>query len=818
MSQDCFHCGLPVPKGASYTVNIDNKDQAMCCMGCQSVAQVIVENGFTDFYKHRTTKSNKPSDLIPAELQIYDNDALQESFVSFANDDQGGSIREASLILEGIVCAACVWLNEHTVKQLEGVIDFRVNYSTHRASLKWDNDKIKLSDVLQTIANTGYSAHPFDPARLDTLHQKEKSAALRRIALAGMGMMQVMMPAIAIYLGENSDMTESMRNFLRWISLIITTPVVLYSSRVFFTSALRDLKRGVFGMDVPVSLAIGSAYIASVWATVTNTGEVYFDSVVMFTFFLLLGRFLEMGARHKAGQVADALVRLLPQTATRIEKDEKSKEIQTVIPASELSLKDLVLIKPGETIPADGTIVEGTSSANESLLTGENLPILKTEGDRLIGGSVNVESPVIMRVDKLGDSTMLSSIIRLLDRAQSEKPNLAKFADRGAAWFVILLLLIAIAVFAAWWFIDPSRAFWVALSVLVITCPCALSLATPAALTAATGNLTERGVLATRGHALETLAKVTHVIFDKTGTLTHGRLKVIASKVLGEKTTQECEALAAGLEKASEHPIAKAIVKLTNTPEKLVQLSAESGRGVEGRLDNRRFRIGTKSYVEELAGQLPKDLLTDDKNITSSTVVFLGRRNEWLAIFYLQDEIRKEAKQTIQKLQAKGIKVSLLSGDNQQAVEAVAHEIGIDSDDTHAELLPADKLEIVQNLQANGNVIAMVGDGVNDAPVLAAADVSIAMGSGSQLAQASSDMILLSENLSQLPEAINLSKRMQTIIHQNFSWAIIYNVVAIPLAAMGWVAPWMAAIGMSMSSLLVVLNALRLKSSNHKAN
>ncbi len=816
MSHDCFHCGLPVPKGASYTVIIDSNGQEMCCRGCQSVAQVIIDNDLTDFYKHRTTKSTKPSDLIPAELQIYDNDALQESFVSVSDDARDGSIREASLILEGIVCAACVWLNERNVKQLEGVVDFRVNYSTHRASLKWDNDKIKLSDVLQAIANTGYNAHPFDPARLDAIHQKEKSAALRRIALAGMGMMQVMMPAIAIYLGENSDMSESMRNFLRWISLIITTPVVLYSSSVFFTSAWRDLKQGVFGMDVPVSLAIGSAFIASVWATATNSGEVYFDSVVMFTFFLLLGRFLEMGARHKAGQVADALVRLLPQTATRLEKDKKGSDVQTVVTASELALGDRVLIRPGETIPADGSVIEGISSANESLLTGESLPRPKQVGDTLVGGSVNVESPLTMRVDKLGDSTMLSSIIRLLDRAQSEKPNLAKFADKSAGWFVLLLLGIAVAVFVTWWFIDPSRAFWIALSVLVITCPCALSLATPAALTAATGNLTEQGVLATRGHALETLAKINHVIFDKTGTLTHGNLKSTKTTVLGKYSQKECESVAASLEVASEHPIAKAIQSLSTKPEKIAQLSAESGRGVEGKLDNRRIRLGTRSYVAELAGKFSREEereenASSDKESDESltTRVYLGTNSEWLAVFYLQDEIRESSKSTVENLQSMGIKVSLLSGDNQQAVDLVSESLGIKS--ATAELLPADKLQALQLLQSQGEIVAMLGDGVNDAPVLAAADVSIAMGSGSQLAQASADMILLSENLAQLPSAIKLSQRMQTIIHQNFAWAILYNVVAIPLASMGWVSPWMAAIGMSVSSIVVVLNALRLK-------
>ena len=819
MSSDCFHCGLPVPKGASYSVTINNNDQPMCCTGCQAVAQTIVDNNLTDFYNHRTAKSQKPSDLIPAELQVYDSDALQKSFVTFSHDDkQGGAIREASLILEGIVCAACVWLNERNVKSLEGVIDFRVNYSTHRASLTWNNDKIKLSDVLKAIADTGYNAHPFDPSRLETLHKQEKSAALRRIALAGIGMMQVMMPAIAIYIGESSDMSESMRNFLRWISLIVTTPVVFYSSRIFFSAAWRDLKQGTFGMDMPVSIAIGSAYLASVWATLTNTGEVYFDSVVMFTFFLLLGRFLEMGARHKAGQVADALVRLLPDSAIRLDryskgsKGEKSEEFQTVIAASELALGNKILIKPGGIIPADGTLLEGVSSVNESLLTGESLPCHKQVGDNLIGGTVNIESPLVMMVTKLGDKTMLSSIIRLLDRAQSEKPNLAKFADKSAGWFVLLLLGIALAVFIYWWFTEPAQAFWVALSVLVITCPCALSLATPAALTAATGNLTEKGVLTTRGHALETLAKITHVIFDKTGTLTHGHLKVTQTKLLGSLNQEECQALAVGLEMSSEHPLAQAILQLsikpvsTNSSVVITQLKAESGRGVQGLYKERKVRLGTVSFVSEIiSAKAPKHSASQ----ALTTSVFLGVEGEWLAEFILQDELRSEAKETIKQLHQQGITVSLLSGDNQQAVESVANALGIKQ--AHSKLMPEDKLAHVQMLQATGEVVAMIGDGVNDAPVLAGADVSIAMGSGSQLAQASADMVLLSENLTLLPSSITISKRMQGVVRQNFAWAIVYNIVAIPIAAMGWVAPWMAVIGMSMSSLVVVMNALRLK-------
>ena len=806
MQKDCFHCGLPVPKGSSYQVTINDKDEPMCCMGCQTVAQAIVDNNLTDFYNHRTQNSQKPVDLIPAELQVYDNEALQHSFVQ---STEGSSIREASLILEGIVCAACVWLNENHVKKLQGVVDFRINYSTHRASLKWDNQQIKLSEVLQAITDIGYSAHPFDPSRLETLQKKEKSAALRRIALAGIGMMQVMMPAIAIYIGDSTDMTESMRNFLRWISLIITTPVVFYSSRVFFTSAWRDLKRGVFGMDVPVSLAVGSAYLASVWATFTNTGEVYFDSVVMFTFFLLLGRFLEMGARHKAGQVADALVRLLPDTAVRLDVSPDGKEIQTVIPANELALNDRVLIRPGETIPADGTVLDGISSVNESLLTGENMPREKKSGEALIGGTVNVESPLIMQVDKLGDSTILSSIIRLLDRAQSEKPQLARFADKSAGWFVLLLLAIAVGVFVYWWFKDSTQAFWVALSVLVITCPCALSLATPAALTAATGNLTEQGVLTTRGHALETLAKITHIIFDKTGTLTYGKPKLNSIEVLADNFTEEqCINLAAGLESASEHPLALAIMAHSKEFVEMAQHIAESGLGIEALFNNRKYRIGTKEFVSQITSKkLPKNIHTGENMLTST--IYLGMQGAWLAIFQLTDELRKESKEAIMLLKKQGIEVSLLSGDTPQAVTSVANKLDIE--DASSQLLPDAKLSFVQNLQSQGHIVAMIGDGVNDAPVLAVADVSVAMGNGSQLAQASADMILLSDNLLLLPSAVTLSRRMLTIVKQNFSWAIIYNIIAIPIAAMGWVAPWMAAIGMSLSSILVVLNALRLK-------
>ena len=797
--QGCFHCGQPVPSGAHYPVTVDGATHAMCCTGCQAVASAIVANNLTDYYRFRTEISTKAEDLVPEalrQLQVYDVPELQKSFVRTT----GGSIREASLILEGIVCAACVWLNENHVKQLPGILDFSVNYSTHRAMLKWDNDLIHLSDVLKAISEIGYHAHPFDPGRLESLQKKEKSAALRRIAVAGLGMMQVMMIAVAMYIGAVSDMDAGMRDFLRWISLVMTVPVVLYSARIFFTSAWRDLRRGRFGMDVPVSIAIAVAFTSSVWATLTKGGEVYFDSVTMFTFLLLTGRYLEMAARHKAGQVAEELVRLMPATATRLCDGE-----QEVVPVSQLETGNHVLIKPGEVVPADGVVVDGISSTNESLLTGESLPCQKQQGDSLVGGTVNIESPLTMRVEKVGDNTVLASIIRLLERAQAEKPELARLAEKVASRFVPLILLTAACVFWWWNQHEPARAFWIALSVLVVTCPCAFSLATPAALTAATGLLTSKGVLTTRGHALETLARINHIIFDKTGTLSHGQLEVTAFATLGAESESACKALAAGLETASEHPVAHAVMRLTTTPAVFSNVTAELGRGVKGIYQQKHYRIGTELFVRELTG-VALDLPQSNSGYSE---IFLGSEDGWLARISLADRLREDAANVVQELQALGVDVTLLSGDTPHVVTRVAQQLGI----AHAEggLLPDGKLAYLKQQQAQGNIVAMVGDGVNDVPVLAGAQVSIAMGSGSQLAQASADMVLLSENLHQLPFAVRTARRMQIIIKQNFAWTILYNLLAIPLAAMGFIAPWMAAIGMSASSLIVVLNALRLK-------
>ncbi len=797
--QSCFHCGLPVPRGSDYVVEIDGAPRRLCCPGCEAVAKAIVEGGLESYYRHRTATAPTARDLVPEALKnldIYDQPQVQRSFVREAD---AANVKQASLILEGIVCAACVWLNERHVGALPGVLEFRINYSTHRATVKWDDSRLHLSDILRAIGEIGYIAHPFDPGRQEQLQKKERAAALKRLAVAGLGAMQVMMVAVALYAGDYTGMEDRMQTFFRWVSLIIATPVVFYSARPFFTSALRDLRRRRLGMDVPVALAIGGAYLASAWATLTRSGEVYFDSVTMFTFFLLAGRFLEMAARHRAGQAAEELVKLLPAMTTR-----RTGGGEETVAVADLAPGDRVRVKPGESIPADGVVEEGRSSVDESLLTGESVPVPRGPGDRVVGGSVNVESPLVIRIEKVGEETVLAAIQRLLDRAQSEKPRLAGLADRIAGAFVGVILLLAAVVGWSWWQHAPDEAGWIVLSMLVVTCPCALSLATPAALTAATGSLTRLGVLTTRGHALETLARASHMVLDKTGTLTEGRLRLTETVPLGEGSTGDVLRLAAALERASEHPLGRAIVQAAPADlPPVTEAVAEPGQGIEGVVEGRRLRIGQPGWVAALSGAEPPP-----PGSAAATEILLGDDQGLLAVFRLQDTLRPGAREAVAELRRLGVTPLLFSGDSEAAVAAVAQELGIET--WRARLRPEEKLAGLRELQAEGAVVAMVGDGVNDAPVLAGANVSLAMGSGTQLAQASADMILLSEKLAHLPAAVGMARDCLRIIRQNLGWAIGYNAVALPLAAMGYVAPWMAAIGMSASSLVVVLNALRL--------
>ncbi|MDR3322597.1 MAG: cation-translocating P-type ATPase, partial [Zoogloeaceae bacterium] len=732
----------------------------------------------------------------------------QKSFVR----ELGETEREASLMLEGITCAACVWLNERHIGQLPGVTGISVNYATRRARVRWDTQRLKLSEILAAIAAIGYRAHPYDATRHEELAKKERRDALWRVWVAGFGMMQVMMYAIPVYLAGEGDMSMDIETLIRWASLLLTLPVVLYSSAPFFRGAWRDLKWRRVGMDVPVALGVGVSFAASVWATLTRSGEVYFDSVAMFVFFLLGGRYLEMTARQKAVSVTEALTKLLPAFCQRLPRFPASREPEQVMVA-DLAVGEAVLVRPGEAIPADGRVLEGKSNANESLLTGESRPCPKQAGDTVTGGALNMESPLIVEVRQVGEQSRLAAILRLMERAAAEKPHVVEMADRVAQWFVAVLLVVAAAVALGWWWVDAARALWITVSVLVVTCPCALALATPISLTVAAGALARDGLLATRGHAVETLARANCFVFDKTGTLTRGEMQLL-EVFTPDALLDAAVALrhAAALEQASEHPLARALRQAAGEAAlpAVEAIEALAGQGLEGRIDGQRWRIGRPDYAAALTQNPPQDdACPADWRVSGDTVVALGNEQGIVAFFRCGDEVRTEAAALIHDLRINNCRVLLMSGDAEPVARRVAKQLGID--EVRAAMSPQDKHQAVVALQAEGRVVAMVGDGVNDAPVLAQAQVSIAMGAGAQLARAQADFILLSDNLEHLRRGVRRSRFALRIIRQNLAWAFVYNVLALPLAALGYVKPWAAGIGMSASSLLVVLNALRIQ-------
>jgi Cu2+-exporting ATPase len=770
------------------------------------VAQAIVASGLDDYYRHRDALPDSPREALPQaakELGLFDHPRIQAGFV----EDVGEHEHEAALILEGITCAACVWLNEAHLGRQPGVTAVNINYATRRARVRWDDRVTRLSAILEAVVAIGYRAHPYDTAKLELLAQQERRAALWRLFVAGFGMMQVMMYAVPVYLAGDGEMTAEIELLMRWASLVLTLPVMLYSAAPFFSGALRDLRLRRIGMDVPVALGVGSAFIASVWATVSASGEVYFDSVTMFVFLLLGGRYLEMMARQRAARGVEAISLALPAIAERLNGPERTAERVAV---ADLAVGDLVRVRPGEAMPADALVVEGETSVDESLLTGESMPVPKRLGDPVTGGSVNVGSPLVLRVERVGEATRLASIRRLMERAQSDKPQLVLTADRIASRFVAALLVLAVLTWMYWMSVDPSRALWVFVAVLVVSCPCALSLATPVALTVATGALARCGVLVTRSHAIETLARITHIVFDKTGTLTEGRPVLLQTHVLGSLDEQAALQLAAALEAGSEHPLGRALFQAAGSlplPE-LTHLRAITGRGIEALHADRQLRIGSLSFVAELHGQAPPALAREWSS-AGNIVVALGCAEGWIAIFRLADAPRASAMEALQRLRSMGIAISLLSGDASATVAGTARALGIDNQE--GELSPEAKHDRIARLQAGGGVIAMVGDGVNDAPVLALAHVSIAMGGGTDLARSQADVVLLADDLVRLAEGIDVARNGLRVIRQNLIWAFAYNFIAIPLAMVGWVTPWMAGIGMSASSLGVVLNALRLQ-------
>ena len=787
---DCVHCGLPAPEGLRF-----------CCPGCEAVAGAIAGLGLGDFYRLRDRGSARPA---PAPAP-HPEDALLDDPLALARHvrELPDGTREIELLVEGMRCAACAWLVEQALARAPGVREANVAFATRRARVRWDS-RAPLAGLVAAVRAVGYGAWPYEPGRIALVEARERRTALRRLWVAGLGTMQVMMYAVPAYVAAEGEITADVEALMRWAALLLTLPVVGYSAAPFFRGAWRGLARFHAGMDLPVALGIAVAFAASAWATVAGAGAVYFDSITMFVFLLLGARYLELVARERAGADLQRLARADAATAERLVAA-SGHETETLA-AARLMAGDRVLVRTGGSVPADGELEGPEAQVSEAWLSGESRALARRPGEALTGGSVNMGRAFVMRVTRVGADAAAASVRRMMERALEARPPWVGAAERAGGAFTLLVLGAAALAAWVWWPVDFARAVEVAVAILVVTCPCALALATPLALVAANAALARRGFVVARAGAIERLASATDFVFDKTGTLTQGRPDLVAVNPFGACAPERACALAAALARASSHPLDRALVRgctSAGVPEATAHRNVP-GEGVEACIDGRVYRLGRAEFVGALHGRL-----VTPQAVADGTRAWLGDESGWIATFLFGDGLRPGAREALDGLRARGATIHLLSGDGPQPVATAARELGIVR--ATAQATPQFKIDYVRALQAGGARVAMVGDGVNDAPVLAQADVSVAMGGGTDLAQLRADAVLLSDDLADLAHAAGIARRARRVVRQNLAWALAYNAIVIPVAFAGWVTPLAAGIAMASSSLAVAANALRLR-------
>ncbi len=707
-------------------------------------------------------------------------------------------------------CAACAVTIEETLRRVPGVLEATVSAASRRARVVWSAAEVQPSRWFSAVASTGYALLPAHDSSVRAVRQREARRALWRWLVAGFCMMQVMMYAWPMYTARPGDISPDAAALLRWASWMLSLPVLIFSCGPFFTAAWRAARQRHISMDLPVALGIAITFIVSTAATFDSTGplghEVYFDSLTMFVFFLLTGRWLETRLRERTAGALEELMNRLPDGVERLD----SQGVFQRVSVRRLAVGDVVRVLPGEAFPADGVIIQGETQADEALLTGESRPVERPLGSRVLAGSHNLASAVQVRVEALGEGTRFAQIVALMERAAIEKPKWARLADRIAQPFLIAVLVAAALAAAYWWSVDPARALMVAVAVLIVTCPCALSLATPAAMLASAGALARRGVMVAKLPALEALQAVDTVVFDKTGTLTHEAPRLTRVHSREGIVADDAIEFAAALASNSRHPVARALVDAWKNQRRASHshawiasdVSEEAGAGLRGGIrhsltgSTRQLRLGSAVYC----GVDPLD--------SAGMQVHLCDDSGWLASFEFEENLRDDVVQAVQELNAAGIEVRILSGDRDQAVKRIGAHAGVAL--ARGDCLPEDKLAEVRHLQAQRHRVAMVGDGLNDGPVLAQADVSFALGNAVALTQSHADFVILGNSLRAIPAAVLNARRTSRVVKQNLFWAAAYNLLCVPLAVAGWLPPWLAGLGMAISSLVVVANALRL--------
>nr|VFK62011.1 MAG: Cu2+-exporting ATPase [Candidatus Kentron sp. UNK]VFK70336.1 MAG: Cu2+-exporting ATPase [Candidatus Kentron sp. UNK] len=819
----CFHCALPLPPPNDIAVaTIEGEERKFCCVGCKGVCEAIHAAGLQGFYARASSDAPlAPPPILLEDTAIFDLDDVQREYVPHLGEE-----REIDLMVDGIHCAACVWLIEHSLARTKGVGYASCNLTTRRLSVKWRNEEIHLSDIMRRLGDIGYATAPFDPEAAENRLQRENRNLLFRMAFAGFAMMNLLWISVALYSGADQG---EFRTLFHWVGFALATPTLLYSGLPFFRSAFTGLRHRHLGMDLPIAIGAGITYLYSVYVTIAqpSTGEVYYDTVVNFLFVILVGRYLEAISKRRAVSATQRLLDLQPRAATVMRNND-----WRLVSVRALASDEVVLVKPGERIPVDGIVVNGTGTVDESMLTGEFEPVAKGENDTVSAGTMNIHGALEVRISHLMGDTALGRIIRLVASAESSKASIQRLSDRIVPWFVFTTLFLALGTFLWWMDTGIEMALMSATAVLIITCPCAFGLATPMAIAVAAGIGARHGILIKNGGVLETLSGINHFVFDKTGTLTHGRMTLtslhtetsswvrddsIAEESGCPRVLQPILARLVAVERYSNHPLASAIVacaeEISDSDRRfsVTDFSYHPGFGIQATVDDAIVLIGTERWLEHNRVILSPALQAYAGKLENRGTICLryAIAGKDIALIGIEDRLREDAQDIVDSLHRHDIEMTLLSGDRLPIAQAVAEQLGEMA--VIAEVRPEDKSQVISRLQSEGQRVAMIGDGINDAPALVRADVGIALGSGTDVSMESADIVLMRNKLNDVPMAATLARRTLRTIRQNIGISILYNIIMVPLAMAAIVTPLLAAISMPISSLLVIGNAARIR-------
>ncbi len=810
----CDHCMLEVSEKDAVYDDINGLKKVFCCHGCNGIYRLIRSEGLEEFYVKR--REWTPG---PAEDQSVDVSAFAEGL------RRVGDQIETDVIIDGIRCASCIWLNEKILLRTRGISYASVNYATHRARIRWNPAESDIKTILARIRSIGYTPKPFLPRAWEDEQKKQARDLLLRFGTASFFSMQLMLFSIALYAGYFQGMDERIKSVFHAISFALTTPVLFYSGWPIIRGSLRGLKNRMFNMDVLIAAGALSAYGYSIQQMLVN-GEVYFDTAAMIITLILLGRYIEAGAKGRASETIGRLMQLSPREARKLELAADQPEMdgrwhlapRQMVPVSSLRAGDLVEVVPGEKIPVDGFVVSGTTEADESMLTGESRPASKTADAEVFGGTHNLYGSIVFRVTKTGKGTVLAQIIQAVEDAQARRAPIQSVADRVVGYFVPAVLLIALLTFLGWMYQGApiARAMMNAVSVMVIACPCALGLATPLAILIGTSHGASRGILIKGGDVIEKAAKVDFVVLDKTGTITEGKPVLSQCFAIGLPDS-EVLSLARSLEQRSEHSAGRAVVEAArgSEPYDVSEFSAVPGKGVRGMIHGRPALIGSREFIESEGSNERVDALLDKDQVamiseterSGATVIYLSYDGRIRGVFAVSDRVRKEAAEAVGMLKKAGLGVAMITGDTLNTAEAVARRTGIEL--VKAQVSPVMKAGEIQRMKNEGMHVLMAGDGINDAPALVQATVGVAMGRATDITLESADVVIMRPDLRLVADAVMLMKKTFSIIRQNIFWAFFYNIVVIPLAIFGILHPIVAAGAMAFSSLSVVGNSLR---------